>query len=432
MSEKPAINQTSIQQEISADGIPIESTAQPMGTRPDRPTESTETTQETSTETATDESTESTATTETAAEEPAINLEDFLEASGRTPKPEDTPELNKDAKTTEDTTQDEDLSTTPGADKTKTETISKSNRTVVPASQATSRDYEGIDEADRPLFKQMSNDSFAKMKPMYLEHKQIKDNLAAKDTEINTLKEKTKGIPDNIYEHPAGYVLTPEFGKLSQMTSQAGAIQEHWRTQLNKVRGGAATYEYLGIDEKGNFFRKEMPADREAETQLMDYYAHAQQQNMRLQAKLEALGETHTTKYKDAVGWIQNFEQQSFAIFDKPENKAGWDKVINQTINNFPPAFRSSPLARLLAKSLITVNNLGQILIKQNGTTVQPGGATGTATQPNGKAPIKKVNPADLKKAGPGSRDTVVDSGNTNGKKNEVTIDDFQRIKDGV
>src|ERR1041385_1145043 len=278
------------------------------------------------------------------------------------------------------------------------------------------------------LCKNMSNEAFAKLKPVYLEHKTLKDNLTQKDQTIAQLQEKTKGIPNNIYEHPNGFVLTPEYSKLSQTVGMAQQIQNHWADQLKKIREGAATYTFIGKNPNtGEFYQEERPADKNAEVDLLTYFNHAQMQTAKTQAKLESLYENHTTKYKEAVGWLQNFEHQSFSLFDKPESKAQWDKVITSTISNFPSTFQQSPLAPLLAKALITVNNLGRLLLQQNNGGQQPIQQQ-TQTTTNGK----KVNPKDVKRAGPSSRDVGATTAQvTNGTDSDISLDDFQRVKDG-
>jgi len=63
------------------------------------------------------------------------------------------------------------------------------------------RDYSGIDEADLPVFKQMSKEAFEKIKPIYQSNKANVAEIAKRDTRIKELE--AGGIPQSYYEHSA-------------------------------------------------------------------------------------------------------------------------------------------------------------------------------------------------------------------------------------
>lgn len=286
--------------------------------------------------------------------------------------------------------------------------------TAAPGKQA--RDLTDIDDDLKPLFKQMSNDAFEKVKPIVLEHKKLKAELTAKEQAL--AEAKKGGLPDNYYEHEMGYVLSPEFTQESSRVQLANAVRDHWRAQLNAVRQGADTYIPLVDDGKGNVVQgAPIKADRGSDTELTEIHLWAQQQAMNAQANLNALATVHKTKHTEAKNWIDNFQNRSFPIFEKdPALKA----MVPDTIKIFHPALQNNPLAPVLARAIIAMTKLAGMLPKQPAAGAP---AAPAAAQP---ATTKQPSAAQIAGGAPGAAAGAASNGEDN------TFELFQKAKKGL
>jgi hypothetical protein len=334
-------------------------------------------------------------------EEPEIDFNDFLRAKGDDVPEKKAPEKKNVEKKEEVVEEKEEKIETLPPDKTKTQKL-----------QTEARDLTGIDEQDAPLFKKMHNDAFNKLKPVYLEYKKQQEVLKQKDAKIADLEKGIVKIPDNYYEHPNAVLLTPEFEQTANTVQKTREIAAHWRQQLINIRSGAKEFDLLLNDGKGGFVIQKAPADEKAEANVLDYFGWASDQARKWEGKLTGLTESHRAKVNDSIEWVKGFEQKAFAAFDKEENK-GLQKIVDDTVNTLPAAFRTSPLARVLAKALITCNHLGTMLAKQQKTTAV--------------APGKEVKTAKAL-AGPTASETGAGEGKT---ENEPTFEDFKNVIKG-
>lgn len=285
--------------------------------------------------------------------------------------------------------------------------------------QVESRDFSGLEETEIPLFRKMSNEAFSKIKPVYLDAKKLKTDLAAKDAEINKLREGRVELPENYYEHPLGYVLSPEFEGAVSNVGKASTILSHWEQQLQKFRSGSETIQNIHIDEKtGEFFvSKDIPIDERTESEILRCLSASQNQLTQQQNRLQALQASHTTKHKEAAGWISNFEKTSFPVFEK--EKATYDPLVKNTVDSFPATVRRNPLATVLAKALITTMQLGRMLQQMQGN--------GQVVVDNKGKP--KPSADDIKKGGPTDSSHATGAGRS---ESPVTFEDFENARLGI
>ena len=89
------------------------------------------------------------------------------------------------------------------------------------------RDYSGLSEREVQMFKGMTRTAFETLKPIYLEHKQLKDEIKTRDTRIKALEDSKETLPSSWYEHENAYVLSPEFAQLSSNLDTSQAIAKH-------------------------------------------------------------------------------------------------------------------------------------------------------------------------------------------------------------
>src|SRR6266404_5543209 len=109
------------------------------------------------------------------------------------------------------------------------------------------RDVTGIPVELTEHFKnEMSRPAYEKIKPLIIERQQLLDSKKELEEKINKLKEG--GPPDSYYEHPAGFILTPDYANGLQTVNQAQQFVNHWEGQFQKVKSGSATYNTLNYD----------------------------------------------------------------------------------------------------------------------------------------------------------------------------------------
>lgn len=302
------------------------------------------------------------------------------------------------------------------------------------AQDAATRDLTGLPDDLVPHFqKDMSRAAFDKVKPIILEHKTLKEKSATQEAELERLRKGA--IPDSYYDNPNGFVLDPEYQKAEMAVSQAQAVLEHWQKQYRAVNDGAADFHLAAFDANGNLVTtNKVPAGPTAVTDILAVVNNAQQQMFKVGGKAEALRENFKQKHSNALGWLGNYENKAFQVFNTEQGKQ-FEPQLKSIISEFPPEFRNHPLTKVLAKSIATNVHLATLLVQnnKNSGTVQPQVQAAVAPAANGvKGKPNAVQ--QQRRAGPTAADVGASAKAGNGKndKEDVTTDMFQAVKDGV
>lgn len=288
----------------------------------------------------------------------------------------------------------------------------------------TPRDLSDVADEDKPLFERMSNDAFNKFKPIYKAHKELSAKaeadakaLAEKEALITQLKTGLVPVPESYYENENAFVLTPEFTQAADAVNLAESVRNHWANQLSAIAAGEKTYIGLVKDAQGNI-RPTMPipVDANTERQLQNNLAYTTEQVGQRKAALDSVATSFKAKAKEASGWLTNWEKGVFPIFEKPEGKESMEQA-KDLISKFPPAYRNNPLVNALAKSLVLNNKFVQIIQASQAKTA-------TSTTPQAKA-------AKTTRA-PSLEEVHGDGGAAGNNDAEVTMDDFNKLKNGL
>ena len=292
-----------------------------------------------------------------------------------------------------------------------------------------SRDLTGLPEDLVPHFqKDMSRAAFDKVKPIVLEHKTLKEQAAQQSAELERLRKGA--IPDSYYDNPAGFVLDPEYQKAEMTVNQAQAVLAHWQQQYKAVRDGAAEFTVAAFDRNGNLVPSgKQAADKDAEFQIMQIVNNAQQQLFKFSGKAEAIRENFKSRHTNALGWLKNYEDKAFQVFNTEQGKQ-FEPQIKSIIAEFPPELRSHPLVKTLAKSIATNVHLATLLVQNNGKAVATpaNGQQQTTKTANGKT---STAAQQQRRAGPTIADTGATSISKEGDgKAEVSYDDFNKAKE--
>ena len=210
------------------------------------------------------------------------------------------------------------------------------------------RDYSGLTEEETKLLKKAGNETFAYVKPILLEHKQLKENLEAQKKELADLKQGKVTYPDSIYEHEQAYVLTPEFNRINNDKVTAEAVLTHWQRQAVLIRKGK-DWQDIEDDGKGNMrLSAPKPATDEDEAAVNNNIAFAQRQLSQQEKIYDDFVGGFKNRHQADVAAIKNAEAKYFTDYDKPDHiTAGIQK---ETLEALPASLRKNPLAPLVCK----------------------------------------------------------------------------------
>lgn len=226
------------------------------------------------------------------------------------------------------------------------------------------RDYNGIDEADVPLFKQMGNEAFAKMRDLYVKSKESQKAIQERDTQIAQLKTGKATLPDSYYEHPEAFVLSPDYQPLVRDTQLAINIERHWQDQLAKVEENE-DWQDISVDKDGNVVLSEPQAATSkvkaaiiSRLQAVNNYRTGKENELR----------SFVTNYKQRVDGVKKFVENDVVgkIFgnaysdeslNKPEN-AEVREFYNNAIKAVPVELQSNVLTKPFVMALTTIATL--------------------------------------------------------------------------
>ena len=203
------------------------------------------------------------------------------------------------------------------------------------------RDFTGIDDADKPLFRDMSKESFNKLKEIYVASKK-------KDEQIAALQK----APQQQFIHPEAYRLDAEYQKMEEVTGILSSVESHYIAQLEKIAQGEK-WNDLGVDEKGNPFiqGQSQEPDVRSEQYIRKMLAQTQNEMLGTQRRMSEMSTGYVKNYQNDLNVIKTAEEKYFPGYDKPDHET--QKLQSTFINEvLPPTFRSHPLAKTLAKTV--------------------------------------------------------------------------------
>src|SRR6266550_341596 len=203
------------------------------------------------------------------------------------------------------------------------------------------RTLDDIPEEDRPFFKTMSNESFNKLKPLYLEHKQLKQ-------ENEALKESRKKEAATIHGHPKAFMLTKEYETHLNDYNLSERIKSHWSLQAAKVSRGEK-WQDIDMDPKTGKLMLSEPKESNAESEAFigDQLQFAREQNFEASKGLKSYIDTYGKTYENDLTVVNAAKEKYFPGYDKKDHPTR--KIQDAVIEALPPSFRNNPVAELLA-----------------------------------------------------------------------------------
>lgn len=279
------------------------------------------------------------------------------------------------------------------------------------------RDFTGFTDQEAKLLRDMRNESYEFVAPQLRELKKVKEVIAKKDNEIATLRSGKTILPDTYYEHPQGFVLSPEFNGASNLLNIYSDVQTHWEAQLAAIRKGEKWKDINYNKATGSLeYGAEHEATAEDEAKVFGYLHHTINNVSQSQAKVWNLQNEFKARHTQAVETVRGAEKQYFGVFDDPNHPL--QAMIKDITNMFPPEFRNNPVTSLAAKAVVTCISLQ----KQNKELIASKSTV---------AKVEEKKAVDKKLAGPTESDISGGGSPTKGSEvgDGVSYDDFLAVR---
>lgn len=330
------------------------------------------------------------------------------ESPAPAPKKEDDKVEDKTEDKVEDKPEDKKVVTPPEKKTVVTPTTQKQTTPVA-------RDYSDIEEGDRDLFKNMSNQAFAKLKPVYLEHKRLQQEKQQLETSL--AEAKKAGLPESYYENPQAYIFDKEYQTAEQSLELVNKVAAHWQEQMQLIEKGKDWQDLKWDATKNDFvLSAPLPANPENRVAVLTAYQRILGQQGHFEQKVNTIRSTFKERHQETVQGINQLADSFFPTFkdDKSEHAI----IAKDVESKLPSYMRGNPVTKIVARSLAT-----NILLTKKVNEL-------LAKIPKEEA-VKKVVSNARRQAGPTNGDMgaahveQVDGGD------EVTMDDFLAVKRG-
>lgn len=219
-----------------------------------------------------------------------------------------------------------------------------------PAEVQKTRDFAGLEEEEIPDWKRMSYKTFSKIKPGWIEYKNLKRTVIPEyEKKIKELQSGKQQVPEAYYEHPEAYTLLPEYKESATKINQINTARQFFQEQLDKASAGE-DYQDLIVDDKGNFRPTDpIPASPKAVQQIQQFlstsYINLTQEN----ARLANLQQSFKNRHQEELKSIQETEARYFPGYEKEDHPTRG--IQKQVLEMLPAMFRSHPLAGVISKT---------------------------------------------------------------------------------
>ena len=250
--------------------------------------------------------------------------------------------------------------------------------------QKAGRKYDGLDEKESKLFKQMSQQAYETLYPAYLAYKKG-------DKELNELKTLNKTLEERRwYEEENAWELAPEYRASKENLDMLDFEENYWTEQLAKIERGEDFNPLAG--EPGKY--KEgpaTPATVEAKVDILRKLQTIGGYKQQLTSKIDGIRTSFSGKHKSFQEGLKGVDSYLFGKLDvKLPHLA---PKYQEWLNKFPAEFRGQLPYQMLAKAAIVIEGLAKQLRERDAT-----------------AGLKKTSANAAKSVGPGNGKATGDS----------------------
>jgi hypothetical protein len=173
----------------------------------------------------------------------------------------------------------------------------------------TSRDYSIFPEDVRDQLKKTSNESFSFIEKTYKEYTKLQEEVKTKE---ESLKKIESGVlPNQWYEHPDAWQLSPQAIQSQNRLSRLEQEESFWRDQVTNIQAGERYRMLKGWNQQGQLVvGEEMEPSKQAETDLFLKLGRYQSEKNNEAVRLNSFAQNYSHQYKA-------FAKEAEAILDK-------------------------------------------------------------------------------------------------------------------
>lgn len=212
------------------------------------------------------------------------------------------------------------------------------------------KDYTGLTADEAHMFKNMSNEAYLRLRPVYDAHKKIVEREKEIEQREKAVKE---AMPKGVFDHEQAYTLSPQFSQLSSTVQRLEFERGYWAKQFAAIEKGE-DYKPLLIDANGRYVEgKPQRATAEAKAEILNNMTLATQLHSQHNQQLQMVQQSFAQRRQELIGGIQSYEKKLFGFLDDEKNP--YRPVVQEVLQAIPAEFRDHPLAPFLAKAMATI-----------------------------------------------------------------------------
>jgi hypothetical protein len=243
------------------------------------------------------------------------------------------------------------------------------DETPAPAAPAKkgSRDYSKFRDPEMlEIARALPNHLFAKFE-------QLAPKYQAAMEELPKLRDAASKIPSFHYEHPDGYLLSPEWPKVTDAFHAYEHEVSHHERQLAAIENGEPWKEFMGYDDKGAPQYKVVPAPENGRVDIQSKIAvqkalnRAQSQLDSVQSKAHELITSYQTKRKQSLQAVEEHQKKMFPTVD-PAKLTGDDaenyKLAGDMIAEIDPSFAKHPATEFTKRLYVITQRIARQGVK--------------------------------------------------------------------
>jgi len=277
------------------------------------------------------------------------------------------------------------------------------------------RDLSGFGDRETKWLQRMPYEAYQHFSKVLREGRTREESYKKEKEEtekkITALQAGRVELPASYYANPKAIILSPEYEDMQQAVNLSQEIEQHWRSQMERIEKGEPWYDLVQDPKTGKIYVKNEPEDptASAKTNVMAYYLHVSNQTQQYIGKLSGLVESHKAKVADYDTRMKGYEKAYMPVF---EDEKGVEHGIYKQVAEKLPSIgidKDNPAFRMLAKSCALNLILKDIILQQQ----------------NGKS--KESAADESRRAGPTSKHTS-GGGSPSGKPAAATLDDFKKF----
>jgi len=208
---------------------------------------------------------------------------------------------------------------------------------------ALKRDYSEFDPQDQAILRKLNNKNFNAYKERLKEFYKIREEKQKLEGRVKEVE--SGALPASYFEHPSGFLLSPEYTALSNSYNQVSTIASHWEQQLANIKSDQP-WHALTTDKDGNpILGQEYAASPQAEAQVLAQMQKAQAALSNIQSKAESVQKEFGSRHKKATEYIRNVATEY--VKKLPEEIKPSDEDVEALRKLLPEEYKGHVLTQL-------------------------------------------------------------------------------------